>query len=145
MATSTIQRPISAIPVPVAQGGTGSTGENGARTNINAAGGLALNSGAALTQYTSTNKKGLKITFSGFTVGILWFSGPSEPRQGAYIVSGSTGTVSVTPILAASGIEITTATGSMTIKCTQTSCYAGVLSTPSVNWARWSESEVTIS
>lgn len=107
-----------AFPITIAQGGTGATTAEGAADNFKAIKYHLINSGNAVT--TSVKRK---ISFSGNCTGQLIVIGNSASRCGMYLIWGSTSTVIVEPIKAASACTITTGSGFFTITSSSGSLY----------------------
>ena len=117
-----------AFPITIAQGGTGAASWESAANNLKALKHYELNSGNAVT--TSIKRK---ISFGGNLTGLLIVVGTSAARCGLYVFYGSTSTVIVEPIKAASACSITTGTGFFTITSTSGSLY------PSMFFAGYSD------
>lgn len=117
-----------ALPITIAQGGTGATTAEGAASNLGVLKRYTINSYNAIT--TSVKRK---LSFSAGVQGTLRVFGNSSARCGEYIVWGSASTVVVEPIKAASACSITTGTGYFQITSTSGSIYADFLTGSSLS------------
>jgi len=104
MAVSTIPKQHEPV-IPVAQGGTGATIPQDAKTNL----GLVR-----FVKNTGANET-VTLTFTGSVRALMFFYSSNAARNGAYMLIGSTGNTQAVELRAGSGITITSGTGQVSI------------------------------